>query len=211
MANNSRGKVRLSDGIFKQNIVLMSGLFAGPVIGAATGLQQSLVLSFVFTLVTIISICLCRFLPKRITFAIRVVLYSLIAAAIYIPVIILTRLVFAEDIINGISLYLAIVIINPLIVSKGESRFFLRSFPLMLKDAAGFILGFDLSCILVGSIRDILTDNLLWNAIIPLPFQVPAMNSVYGGFIIVGLLAGLFRFLYRKLVRKGRKSLERNI
>lgn len=211
MAHNSSGKVRLSDGIFKQNMVLMSGLFAGPVIGAATGLQQSLALSFVFTLVTVISICFCRLLPKKITFAIRIVLYTLIAAVIYIPVIILTRLVFPEEIISGISLYLAIIITNPLIISKGESRFFLRSFPLMLKDAAGFVLGFDLSAVLVGSIRDILTDNLLWNTIIPLPFQVPAMNSVYGGFIIVGLLAGLFRFIYRRLARKGRKSRERNI
>lgn len=204
MSNNSR--VRLSDGIFKQNIVLMSGLFAGPVIGGATGLQQSLAVSFVFTLVTVISICLCRLLPKKIAFAVRIVLYSLIAAVVYIPVIMLTRMLFPEDILNGIRLYLAIIITNPLIMSKAESRFFLRSFPLMLKDTAGFVLGFDIACVLVGSIRDILTDNLLWNTIIPLPFQVPAMSSVYGGFIIVGLLAGLFRFLYRKFVRKGRKT-----
>ena len=50
----------------------------------------------------------------------------------------------------------------------------------------------------------ILSDNMLWNTIIPLPFQMSAMENVYGGFILVGVLAGLFRFVYRKYL--GRKA-----
>ena len=77
---------------------------------------------------------------------------------------------------------------------------------MMFKDMAGFVIGFDLSCILVGALRDILSDNMLWNTIIPLPFQMSAMENVYGGFILVGILAGLFRFVYRRALRRKNHS-----
>lgn len=195
---NSSGKVRLSDGMINQNIVLMSGLFAGPVIGAATGLESSLIVALVFSLVTVVSIGLCRLLPIKLAFSVRVVLYALIASAVYVPVMLLAELIFGADRVSAISLYLAVTVTNPLIMTKGESRFFLRSVPLMFKDVIGFVLGFDLSCVLVGSLRDILTDNMLGNTIILLPFQLSAMQNVYGGFILVGVLAGLFRFLFMK-------------
>ncbi len=204
MEQKTTGKVKLSDGIINQNMVLMSGLFAGPVIGAATNLKNSLVIAMAFPLITVISVGLCRLLPKKIAFAVRIGLYALIASAVYIPVTLLMGLIFGEDTVRSISLYLAIIVTNPFIMTKTESRFFLRPVHMMFKDLAGFAIGFDLSCILVGAIRDILSDNMLWNTIIPLPFQMSAMENVYGGFILVGVLAGLFRFVYRKYL--GRKA-----
>ncbi len=202
----SKRKARLSDGIVRQNAVLMSGLFAGPVIGAATGLLNALALSFVFTLVTIFSVGLCRIIPKGAAFAVRIVLYALIAAAVYVPVIMLTQLIFPEEALNEIQLYLAITVANPLILSKTESRFFLRPVPQMFKDAIGFTLGFDFACILVGSIRDILTDNMLWNLRVNLPFQIPSMGKMFGGFILVGILAGLCRAVFNRFSPRRRKA-----
>ena len=75
----------------------------------------------------------------------------------------------------------------------------------MYKDVAGFVLGFDLSCILVGSIRDILTDNMIANAIIKINMQIPAMDRMYCGFILVGILAGLFRYIYTRINKKRQK------
>lgn len=202
----SKRKARLSDGIVRQNAVLMSGLFAGPVIGAATGLLNALALSFVFTLVTIFSVGLCRIIPKGAAFAVRIVLYALIASAVYVPVIMLTQLIFPEEALNEIQLYLAITVANPLILSKTESRFFLRPVPQMFKDAIGFTLGFDFACILVGSIRDILTDNMLWNLRVNLPFQIPSMGKMFGGFILVGILAGLCRAVFNRFSPRRRKA-----
>lgn len=202
----SKSPVKLKDGIIKQNIVLMSGLFAGPVIGAATTWESSLALCFVFSLVTLLSVGLCRLLPKKITFAVRIVLYALISTIVYIPVIILAEQIFAPDLLNGIALYLILSVTNPLILSKTESRFFLRPVLLMYKDLLGFVAGFDLSCILVGSLRDILTDEVIANAIIRIPLQVPAMDKMYCGFILVGILAGLSRFIYTAIKKKSNKK-----
>lgn len=202
--SNSKS-VRLSDGFFKQNTVLMSGLFAGPVIGGATSFESALAICLVFTLVTSVSVGLCRLLPKKLAFAVRVVLYALISSIVYIPVMLLAGQIFEQSMLSSITLYLVIIITNPLILSKTESRFFLRSVGMMYKDLAGFILGFDFSCILVGSIRDILTDNIIGNVIVPIPFQIPSMDRVYSGFITVGILSGLFRYIYTKIKKRRKK------
>ena len=206
MSENTSRKARLSDGIIKQNPVLMSGLFAVPVIGAATSWESALAVCYVFSVVTLFSVGLCRLLPKRIAFAIRIVLYALTASAVYVPAVLAAELIFPSGLTESIGLYLAVIVTNPLILTKTESRFFLRSPFQMFKDVFGFIIGFDLSCLLVGVIRDILADNIIGNAIIPLSFQMPSMNSVYGGFILVGVLAGLFRALYNKFGKKHHKN-----
>lgn len=206
MANHTIRKARLSDGIIKQNPVLMSGLFAVPVIGAATSWDNALAVCYVFSIVTLVSVVLCRLLPKKIAFAVRIVLYALIASVVYVPAAYTAQLIFPAVMTENIGLYLAVIVANPLILTKTESRFFLRTPLQMVKDIAGFIIGFDLSCLLVGVIRDILTDNIIGNTIVPLSFQMPSMNSVYGGFILVGVLAGLFRALYNKFGKKRRKN-----
>ena len=202
MSQNTTRKARLSDGIIRQNPVLMSGLFAVPVIGAATSWENALAVCYVFSLVTLVSVALCRLLPKKIAFAIRIVLYALVASLVYVPAMLTAQLIFPESVTEGIALYLAVIVTSPLILTKTESRFFLRTPLQMFKDVAGFIIGFDLACLLVGVIRDVLADNIIGDTIVPLSFQMPFMNSVYGGFILVGVLAGLFRALYNKFGKK---------
>lgn len=208
MTSSNSGKVKISDGFLRQNAVLMSGLFTGPVIGAATNMESAAAVCLVFTLVTVVSVGLCRLLPKKIAFAVRIVLYALISSLVYIPVTLLAQLLFSQSLLQSIELYLIIIVINPFILSKTESRFFLRSVPMMFKDLAGFVLGFDCACILVGAIRDILTDSIILNLIVPLPVEVPAAGRVFGGFLLVGMLAGLFRAIFNKYTKYKKKKYE---
>lgn len=191
-------RVRLSDGLIKQNTVLMSGLFATPVIAAANSVMNSVVICFVFTLVTLLSVALCCFVPKKIVFAVRIATYALIASAVYFPIMLLTELIFPQETIANIGIYLSIIVTNPLILSKTESRFLLRPFGAMMKDAFGFVLGFDIACLLVGALRDIMVNNMLGNIPLNLPTRLPIMGTTAGGFILVGLLAGLFRAFYNR-------------
>lgn len=208
MTSSNSGKVKISDGFLRQNAVLMSGLFTGPVIGAATNMESAAAVCLVFTLVTVVSVGLCRLLPKKIAFAVRIVLYALISSLVYIPVTLLAQLLFSQSLLQSIELYLIIIVINPFILSKTESRFFLRSVPMMFKDLAGFVLGFDCACILVGAIRDILTDSIILNVIVALPVEVPAAGRVFGGFLLVGMLAGLFRAIFNKYTKYKKKKYE---
>ena len=65
--NESEKKSKINlDGLFRQNIVLMSGLVTAPIIVAATTAERALVLTLSFFMVSYISILVCRLIPRKI-------------------------------------------------------------------------------------------------------------------------------------------------
>ncbi len=189
-------KISLRDGLIKQNIVFMSGLLIAPVIACAGTLMKSLAVCVVFSLVSFLTIVICRAVPRKIAYTFRVIIYCLAAAVIYIPVILFTRVIFGEEIIASAGVYLPILVTNSLILSKTETRFYSEPMDEMIIDCAVFILGFDIACIFVGSFREILANGTLGGLYIPVLFTIPALETTFGGFLTVGVFAGLFRGLY---------------
>lgn len=193
MENN---KISFKDGFYKQNIVFMSGLVIAPVIACATTLMKSLAVCMVFSLVSFFTILICRAVPRKIAYTLRVIIYSLAASVIYIPVIILTNAVFGRDIILSAGVYLPVLVTNSLILSKTETRFYGEDFADMVIDCGAFIGGFDIACIFVGAVRELLANSTIGGAYIYMPFTIPALETTFGGFLFVGICAGIFRGIY---------------
>lgn len=189
-------KISLKDGFFKQNIVFMSGLLIAPVIACATTLGKSLAMCLVFSLVSFLTILLCRVIPRKIAYTLRVIIYSLVASAIYIPSVLLTTTVMGGDVIASAGVYLPILVTNSLILSKSESRFYVESFGDMVPDVLCFIAGFDAACIFTGAVREILAKGTIGGAYLDMPFTIPALETTFGGFLFVGIMAGFARGLY---------------
>ena len=189
-------RTNLKDGLLKQNMVFMSGLLIAPVIACTTTLDKSLAVSFVFSFVSLLTILLCRAIPRTIVYTIRVTLYTVAAAVFYIPAIILAESLFGREVINAAGIYLPILITNSLILSKTETRFFLERAGRMTADVVVFIIGFDISCTVTGVLRELLASGKIGGAEIPVLFTVPAMETTFGGFLFVGIGAGLFRAIY---------------
>ena len=73
-----RSKYRLSDGLVRQNIVLMSGTAIAPVAACATNYENAMALSLGFTIIAFLSVFLCKFVPRNIVYTIRVIIYALL-------------------------------------------------------------------------------------------------------------------------------------
>lgn len=204
---------KIIDGLIRQNIVLVSGLVLAPVIAAATSYYNALLICFAFSMISFLTILLCRAVPRKIAYTLRVILYAVAASVVYIPVMIICEYFFAPNIILSVGIYIPIMITNSLILSKTETRFYLGSFRHMLADSALFILGFDVVCMAVGILRDILVNGKLGGLYLNMPFSVPALGTTFGGFIFVGILAGLFRAVTarvreRRRIKENRAVLE---
>ncbi len=189
-------RINLGDGLFKQNMVFMSGLLTAPVIACTTTLQKSLAVCFVFSVISLLTILVCRSIPRTIVYTVRVTLYTVAASVFYIPAILLAEAVFGESIISAAGIYLPVLITNSLILSKTETRFYLEPVSLMAADVIIFIIGFDISCIATGVLRELMASGTIGGAEISVPFTIPAMETTFGGFLFVGIGAGLFRAVY---------------
>ncbi len=66
----------------------------------------------------------------------------------------------------------------------------------MVIDCGAFIGGFDIACIFVGAVRELLANSTIGGAFIYMPFTIPALETTFGGFLFVGICAGIFRGIY---------------
>ena len=123
-----------ADGLLRQNIVLMSGLVTAPIIVAATTLQRALVLTMSFFAISYFSILICRFIPRKIVYTVRILLYTIVAAGLFIPTVMGLRYLF-PDTTKEVMVYIELTVVNSLILAKTESRFYLEPYGRMAIDA----------------------------------------------------------------------------
>ncbi|MDE7194993.1 MAG: NADH:ubiquinone oxidoreductase subunit RnfE [Oscillospiraceae bacterium] len=192
--NESEKKSKINlDGLFRQNIVLMSGLVTAPIIVAATTAERALVLTLSFFMVSYISILVCRLIPRKIMYSMRILIYAVAAAAVYIPTVLLLSMLFPET-VSGVLIYIEISVVNLLLLAKTESRFYLESFGTMAVDALVYIAGYAVAAFAVGIIRELLAYGTIFGLFL-FDEPMPAARSPFFGFILVGILAAVCRVI----------------
>lgn len=187
----------LLDGLAKQNVVLMTGIVNAPVIIAATSFKKGVVIALAFAIISFLTILTCSFIPKKIVYTLRVIIYALVGSVYYIPTVLLLENIFPLT-VQLIGIYMPLIIANALIFSKTESRFYLESKQKMVIDVIMFIIGFGVICVLTGGFREIICFGT-FAGIKLLDISISAFEAPFGGFILVGIMAGMFRALYNYL------------
>lgn len=187
----------LFDGLAKQNVVLMTGIVNAPVIIAATTFKKGVVIALAFAIISFLTILTCSFVPKRIVYTLRVIIYALVGSVYYIPTVLLLEQIFPLT-VELIGIYMPLIITNALIFSKTESRFYLETRFKMVFDVFFFAVGFGAVCVLTGGFREIICYGTFAGIKI-LDISISAFESPFGGFILVGIMAGMFRAFYNYL------------
>jgi len=203
MNNRPSGKFSL-DGLFRQNIVLMSGLVTAPIIVAATTFERALVLTLSFFLISYSSIIICRFIPREIVYTVRIICYVGVASVMYIPTALLMNALFPET-ASAVSIYIEILVVNSLILAKTESRFYLMPLREMALDALMYILGYAAAAFAVGIIREFLAFGSLFGMRV-CDAPMTAAKTPFFGFILVGILAAVCRGMTSRRRKRSEKS-----
>lgn len=191
------------DGLFRQNIVLMSGLVTAPIIVAATSGERAVVLVLSFFMMSYTSILICRIIPRKIVYTVRTLLYAAVAAAMFIPTVILLERWFPET-TQSVMLYIELLTVNSLLLAKTESRFYLMPYGEMAVDALIYIIGYAIVAFVVGILRELLAYGTFFGFRLFEPLM-PSANSPFFGFTLVGILAAVCRVISGK--RVGRRGM----
>lgn len=190
----SKNKLPISfDGLLRQNIVLMSGLVTAPIIVAATSTRRALVLVMSFFMISYPSILMCRFVPRKLVYSIRIMIYAAAAAVMYIPTVIVLQMIFPET-VNDVIMYIELLVVNSLLLAKTETRFYLKPYGEMAVDVLVYILGYALAAFLTGIVREVLAYGTVFEYHLFDPIM-PAASSPFFGFILVGIFAAICRLI----------------
>ncbi len=192
------------EAILTSNALLSGGSIIAPAVAAATNFAQAAALCIVFSLVTYITVAICSFVPRRIVYTVRIILYTLVASLVYVPVSILMENIMPAS-YAALGIYAPLLITNSMITLKTELKFYRLKRGYMLELAALYVLGYDIALMLFGIVREIITNGgLLGVSFIPLP--IPTASTVFGGFILLAVMSALFRWIVGLLSKREQKT-----
>ncbi|MBR6647382.1 MAG: electron transport complex subunit E, partial [Clostridia bacterium] len=180
------------DGLLRDNTVLSAGMIISPVIMCGNNIQNALALIYVFSTITLLSVFIASFIPKKLPYAIKIIAYAVISSFVYIPIKVLSAEIYPDSIEN-IGIYFPLIAVNSLIVYQTEVKFFKLSRRDMLTSLVFYILGFDAVILITAFIREIIGSGTINSNIVDMDFIISGVSQPFGGFILIGLMCGIYR------------------
>jgi len=203
VSNDNSCKDIIKNALLYKNPILVSGMVIAPVVVMANNFFDALTLIAAFSLITFFTLLISSFVPKNIVYTIRIILYTLIGALVYVPSVILMKYLMPEG-VKALGIFFPLFITSSFIISRSESIFFLETKGKMFLDIIFCIIGYDAAVLLFAAIREILAFGTIGGTIIGMPVQLSAFQNPFGGFILLGLMAAVFRsvLLFIKRVKQ---------
>ncbi|SEH36991.1 electron transport complex protein RnfE [Ruminococcus flavefaciens] len=200
---NSRKK-NLFGGILHDNIVLSGLMVISPVIICGDTLKNAMALIYAFSAITFLSVLISSFVPKKLPYTAKIIIYALISAAVYVPVKLAAE-EFYPDSIERIGIYYPLLAVNSLIVFQTEAKFFKMKKLDMMISLIFCIIGFDAVMLLTGFLRELFAYGTINSKIVDVNTLISGLSQPFGGFIFLGLMCGVYRFI-RSLVSKDHRQ-----
>lgn len=181
-------------GLYEKNTVLVGGIAAAPLIASVNTLKSSLVLIYAFSLITFVSVILASVIPRKTIYTLRIILYTLIAAIVYVPVRLLSVKIFGSN-ADILGIYFALLVVNPLIISQSEINLFKLKKSIMAATLLFYIIGFDIAALIFAFIRELLSFGMVNGNMVGISVITEGLSKPYGGFILLGIMSALFKFI----------------
>ncbi|MDE7293985.1 MAG: hypothetical protein K2N72_06145 [Oscillospiraceae bacterium] len=180
------------DGIWSHNPVFAAGMSAAPAVILGNSLSTALGYALLFSMTTFGALMVSRLLPRKIPYALRIILYTLTAAAVYIPCYLAAEK-FSPVSPASLGVFLTLIVTGDFVVRGSELRFFRMKGGRFVTDVISHILGFDMALILLGAVRELFSQGGIGGVLYGVNTVIPILSAPCGGFILIGLMGALIR------------------
>lgn len=201
----------LKNGIFKNNPVFRLVLGTCPTLAVTTSCINGLSMGLATTFVLIFSNIMISMLRKIIPDKIRIPVYVLIIAT-FVTIIQMLLAKYLPSINESLGLFIPLIVVNCIILGRAEA-FASSNAPIKsAMDGIGIGLGFTLSLLLMGFVRELLGAGSIFGK--PIDFLQNSAMTIFilpaGGFFVFGFLMVAFNNIYKR-VEKKKNSQKENV
>ncbi len=182
----------LTKGIIKENPVLVLVLGTCPTLALTTSVISAVSMGFSTLAVLICSNMAISALRNVISDKIRIPAYIVLIAG-FVSAIQMLLQAYAPDIYNMLGVYLALIVVNCIILGRAEMFANKNNVVDSALDGIGMGLGFTLTLFVMSTIREVLGNASFAGIAIPFlePYKLPILVSAPGGFFVFGMLIAL--------------------
>ena len=197
----NRNNSSVFSGILGNNIVLSSLMVVSPVIICGDTLKNAAALVYAFSAVTFLAVLISSFVPRKLSYTVKVIIYAVISSLVYIPVKLAAQ-EFFPGAVERIGIYFPLLAVNSLIIFRSEAELYKLPKDRMIVSLIFYILGFDAVMLATGFVRELFAYGTINGRIVDVSTPVIGLAQPFGGFIFLGLFCGLYRWICSAVINK---------
>lgn len=201
----NKPKNAITSGLLSDNTVLSACMVVSPVIMCGDTLKNAIAMIYAFSVITFLSVLIASFVPGKLPYTVKIIIYALVSSLIFIPVKLLAENIYPES-IERIGIYYPLLAVNSLIVYQTEAKFFRMKKLKMMGSLIFYILGFDTVMLITGFLRELLAYGTINSRMVDMNTLVSGLAQPFGGFIFLGILCGIYRKI-RSVAARTREEL----
>ncbi len=186
-------------GLWKENPVFVAVLGMCPALAVTNSAVNGLAMGLATTFVLIGSSTLVSLLRRVIPKQVRITTYIVIIAT-FVTVIDLLLEAFFPDIHKELGAFIALIVVNCLILGRQEAFAGKNKVGAAVADAAGMSLGFTFALLCIGGIREVLGNGSFFNIDLFGKTFEPWVVMILppGGFFVLGFLLLFFNWMAQR-------------
>lgn len=189
----------LTNGIIKENPVLVLALGTCPTIAVTTMVENGIGMGIAATIVLICSNIAISMLRKVIPDTVRIPCFIVVIAGFVTMVQFLVQ-AFAPALDKQLGVFLPLIVVNCIILGRAEMFASKNGVLASALDGLGMGVGFTLALVLMSTVREVLgSGTWLGFQVLPASMQpISLFTLAPGGFLVFGLLIALVALLTKK-------------
>lgn len=174
--------------LLRRSLILREGLFAASAALFADTVRHGLLLSAVLCAVTAVSVLIVAALPRRVPVLLRTVLYSVIAALVYIPAVLAAEQIFSVKEVHAAGVALPVLITGLLLSESSPELLQPKRYGSMLPKLLGLLIGAVFAIMLTAVLRELLGLGTVSGMTVFRTAPVPFLQQPWGGLMLLVLL-----------------------
>jgi electron transport complex protein RnfE len=206
MSKNKLGKV-FTNGLFAENPTFRLVLGTCPTIAVTTnainGVGMGVAATFVLIGSNVVISMLRNFIPNKV----RIPAFVVVICT-FVTMIQLLMHAFVPALYDSLGIFLPLIVVNCMILARAEAFACKNNVARSAMDGLGMGLGFTMSMLLIGAIREVIGGGTIFNyPVFGAGFQ-PMLLLILapGGFIVYGLSLGIINGLTEKFSSKKKEA-----
>lgn len=205
------------NGIISQNPLFVMLLGLCPVFVATESINNAIGMSAAVLIVLFFSNLIVSAINKliKIPSEIRIPIYIVIIASL-VTIVDLLMQAYTPDLSASLGMFIPLITVNCIILGRAEAFASKSGVVESILDALGMAIGFAIACLIIAFFREFLgTGGISFNnpftgkqvfSFLPLAdFAMPVMVGGVGGFMVFGIILGIFNFIQIKNTEKAVK------
>lgn len=192
----------LTNGIFKENPVLILLLGCCSVLAVSVTVSGALGMGIALTFVLVCSNVVISLLRKLIPDKVRIPCYIVVIAT-FVTLVQMVVEAFLPELNKALGVFLALIVVNCIVLGRAEMFASKHNVPDSFLDGLGMGIGYTIVILGIALVRELIGNGtILDQRIIPEGYQIGIISQTPGGFMMFGFAIALLVYC---LGKKGKK------